>query len=129
MNAWAAAENLTERARLKTKNSLESIMPENKGDLPTFVYVLRRVSHESLEKMSSQEEAVVDEHFEYLKKALAEGKLTLAGRCVNAEFGIVIFRAESEKKADEFMRNDPAVKKGVMIAEMHPFLIALIEKS
>ena len=48
---------------------------------------------------------------------------------MNAEFGIVIFRAKSEKKADEFMKNDPAVTKGVMTAEMHPFLIALIEKS
>jgi uncharacterized protein YciI len=60
---------------------------------------------------------------------LAEGKLTLAGRCVNAEFGIVIFRAESERQADKFMKNDPAVKKGVMTAEMHPFLIALTEKN
>jgi uncharacterized protein YciI len=79
--------------------------------------------------MSSQEAAVVDEHFEYLKKAFSEGKLTLAGRCVNAEFGIVIFRAKSEKQADEFVKNDPSVKKGVMTAEMHPFLIALIEKN
>jgi len=65
--------------KLKTKNSLRSIIPRDKSDLSTFIYVLRRVRHESLERMSSQEAAVVDEHFEYLKEVLAEGKLTLAG--------------------------------------------------
>jgi uncharacterized protein YciI len=104
-------------------------MPRERSDLSTFIYVLKRVRRESLERMSSEEKEVVDEHFEYLKKALVEGKLTLAGRCVNAEFGIVIFRANSEKQANEFMKNDPAVKKGIMTAEMHPFLIALIEKN
>jgi uncharacterized protein YciI len=72
---------------------------------------------------------IVDQHFEYLKKALIEGKLSLAGRCVNGEFGIVIFRAKSEKQANEFMKNDPAVKKGIMTAELHSFRIALIEKN
>jgi uncharacterized protein YciI len=95
----------------------------------TFVYMLKLSKPESFRKMSPKEEAIVDEHFEYLKKALAEGKLFLAGRCLNGEFGIVIFHAESEKQADEFMKNDPAVKKGVMAAELHPFRIALVEKT
>jgi uncharacterized protein YciI len=79
--------------------------------------------------MSSHDETLVNEHFEYLKKALAEGKLALAGRCLDGEFGIVIFRAESERDAKGFMENDPAVKKGIMIAELHSFRVALIEKS
>jgi len=91
--------------------------------------VLKLVRHESLGRMSHQEEVVVDQHFEYLKMALVKGKLVLAGRCVNGEFGIVIFRAESEKQANEFVKNDPAVKKGIMTAEMHPFRIALMEKN
>jgi uncharacterized protein YciI len=104
-------------------------MPRDESNLSIFVYVLKLVRRESFGRMSSQEEAVVDEHFEYLKKALVEGKLTLAGQCVDGEFGLVIFRAESEKQADEFMKNDPAVKKGAMTAEMHPFIIALTEKN
>jgi uncharacterized protein YciI len=94
----------------------------------TFIYLLRLVNPESFGKMSPREEAVVDEHFEYLKKALAKGKLFLAGRCVNGEFGIVILYAEDERQAHEFMKNDPAVKKGVMTAELHPFRIALIKE-
>jgi uncharacterized protein YciI len=104
-------------------------MPRDKSNLSTFVYVLKLARRESFGRMSSQEQAVVNEHFKYLKKALVEEKLNLAGRCVNGEFGLVIFRAESEKQADEFMKNDPAVKKGVITAEMHPFLIALTEKN
>lgn len=93
-----------------------------------FVYVLRLVKPESLGRMSSHDETIVDEHFEYLKKALTEGKLTLAGRCLDGEFGVVIFRAESERDAKDFMKNDPAVKKGIMTAELHSFRLALIEK-
>ena len=79
--------------------------------------------------MSAKEQAIVDEHFEYLKKALAEGRLFLAGRCLNGEFGIVIFHADSEKQAEDFMENDPAIKKGIMTAELHPFRIALKGKA
>jgi uncharacterized protein YciI len=77
----------------------------------TFVYVLRLVEQESLGRMSSYDEAIVDEHFEYLKKALTEGKLTLAGRCLDGAFGIVIFCAESERDAKEFMKSDPPSRK------------------
>lgn len=95
----------------------------------TFVYVLKLIGSESPSKMSPEQQAIVDEHFEYLKKAFAQGKLSLAGRCLNGEFGIVIFQADSEKRAEEFMKNDPAVKRSVMTAELHPFRIALMERS
>jgi uncharacterized protein YciI len=94
----------------------------------TFIYVLRLVDLESLAKMSP-EEAIIDEHFEYLKQYLTVGKLTLADRCLNGEFGIVIFRAESEGQAKDFMKNDPAVNKGTMAAELHRFRVALMERS
>jgi uncharacterized protein YciI len=95
----------------------------------TFIYVLNLIERETLENMTPDEEAIVDEHFEYLKNRLNEGKLVLAGRCVEGEFGYVIFKAESEKQAAEFMRNDPAIKKRLMTAELHPFRIALMEKN
>jgi uncharacterized protein YciI len=79
--------------------------------------------------MTPKEEATIDEHFKYLEKALADNKLILAGRCSDKAFGIVVFRAESQKEAENFMKNDPAVKKKVMTAELHPFRIALIEKN
>jgi len=93
-----------------------------------FIYVLRLIRPEALHDMTAEEEAIVDEHFEYLKHALAEDRLGLAGRCLDGEFGIVLLRAESEDDARRFMENDPAVKKGVMKAEMYPFRVALVEK-
>jgi uncharacterized protein YciI len=93
-----------------------------------FVYVLRLIRPEALRGMTAEEEAIVDEHFGYLKRGLAEGRLGFAGRCLDGEFGIVLFRARSEDEAKRFMENDPAVKKGVMRAELHSFRVALVEK-
>ncbi|MCJ7718784.1 hypothetical protein MUO69_02505 [Candidatus Bathyarchaeota archaeon] len=41
------------------------------------------IDHGKFGKMSSEEEAVLSEHFERLKKALADGMLILAGPCVD----------------------------------------------
>jgi uncharacterized protein YciI len=98
------------------------------NDNDTFAYVLKLADEKMLEKMSLEQETVINEHFDYLQKKLDEGKLILAGRCLKGEFGIVIFHAESEQAAEEFMKNDPAVKKGVMTAEMHSFRVALLGK-
>ena len=46
-------------------------------------------------------------HFERLQKALAKDKLILAGPCLDGEFGIVVFRAQSREEAEEFVKNDP----------------------
>lgn len=58
-----------------------------------FVYVLRLIRPEALHDMTAEEEATVDEHFEYLKHALAEGRLGFAGRCLDGQFAIALFRA------------------------------------
>ena len=77
---------------------------------------------------SVEEEARVTEHFEYLQRLLAEGVLILAGRTLNTDpsaFGIVIFTAASEAEARAIVDNDPAVKSGVMRAELYPYRVAL----
>jgi uncharacterized protein YciI len=98
------------------------------SEIPTFVYILTPNRPSLVEDVSPEEELVLDEHFEYLQRALAEGKLVLAGRCLDADFGIVVFRATTEGAAKEFMNDDPAVKSEVMTARLKPFRIALAEK-
>lgn len=66
------------------------------------------------------------EHFAYLKELLAKGQLLMAGPCEDAAFGIVLFEAESVQAAEAIMQGDPAVAKGVMIGELHPFRISLL---
>jgi uncharacterized protein YciI len=96
------------------------------SDSGTYAYILKLVKPETM--VSEREEAIIEEHFEYLKKALVAGKLFLAGRCSDIAFGIVIFKADREEEANEFARDDPAVKKGVMTAELHPFRLSLFKK-
>lgn len=98
------------------------------SQMPTFAYVLRLARQNAFGNLSPEEEAIIDEHFGYLKKGLTERKLILAGPCLDGDFGIVIFRAASKEEAEEFVENDPAVKNRIMNAELHPFRVSLIEK-
>jgi uncharacterized protein YciI len=52
-----------------------------------------------------------------------------AGRTLNTDessFGIIIFRADSEEAARRIVADDPAVRGGVMRAELYPYRIALM---
>jgi uncharacterized protein YciI len=97
-----------------------------------FVYVLQlapRLHQEA--SWTDTENAVVTQHFEYLTRAVQAGQVILAGRTMEPlekTFGLVIFEAESEAAAGEFMQSDPAVKAGVMTATLHPYAVALQRK-
>lgn len=74
------------------------------------------------------ENAIVAEHFAHLSRAAKSGQVILAGRTIeplDRTFGLVIFEADSEAAAAEFMRSDPAVEAGLMIVTLHPYAIAL----
>jgi uncharacterized protein len=76
-----------------------------------------------------QEADAVTRHFAYLQELVQKGHVILAGRTLTPDeecFGIVIFRAASEAEALQIMRNDPAVREGVMVAQLFPYRIALI---
>jgi uncharacterized protein YciI len=69
------------------------------------------------------------EHFAYLESLTEAGVLVLAGRTLNTDpssFGIVIFRAVSPEQARAVMDGDPAVRQGVMQAELFPYRVALM---
>ncbi|MGB3906439.1 MAG: YciI family protein [Anaerolineae bacterium] len=99
------------------------------SELPTFVYLLKPNRATLIRDASRGEEATLGEHFEYLQTALSEGRLILAGPCEDREFGIVIFRAGTEEEALEFVEDDPAVRGGLMTAELHPLRISLVERA
>ncbi len=98
------------------------------SEFHTFIYVLNLIQPELFDDMPPEKEEIINEHFEYLKKGFQKGNVILAGPCLDGEFGIVIFRAPTQKEAEDFMNNDPAVKKGIMTAELHPFRISLMGK-
>ena len=75
---------------------------------------------------SPEEQAIVSSHFSYLKALLAEGKLVMAAPAADYSFGLTVFEAESEAEARRIMEGDPAVRAGVMSAELIPIKIALL---
>ena len=97
-----------------------------------FVYVLQVAPRFQDEvAWTDTENAVVARHFERLAQAARSGQVIIAGRTTESldkTFGLVIFEAESEAAAGEFMRSDPAVKAGLMTATLHPYAVALQRK-
>jgi uncharacterized protein YciI len=104
--------------------------PAQKAELQ-FLYRIQPTRAALLtEGPTPEEQAIVAEHFNYLKDLTAKGVVVLAGRTLNTDessFGIVIFRAESETAARRIMNSDPAVAKGVMKATLFPYRVALME--
>lgn len=80
---------------------------------------------------TERENDIVSRHFSYLVNLKEEGKLILAGRTSPTDgspFGIVIFKEASEEAARNVMNNDPAVKEGIMTAELYPYRVAIISE-
>jgi uncharacterized protein YciI len=94
--------------------------------LLSFIYVLKPKRASLIDDASAEEEQTLGEHFAYLQRALEQGQLILAGPCLDGEFGVVVFRAPTEQAAVEFMEGDPAVRHGLMTAELHAFRVSLL---
>lgn len=91
-----------------------------------FVYLIRPTRPGFVEEVLPEENDIMMEHFGYLQGLLREGKLILAGPCLDRTFGITVLKTDSEEEARSLMENDPAVKKGIMSAEFHPYRAALL---
>lgn len=100
--------------------------------LREYIYVLKLIERLHDEKNWTElEEDIVSRHFVRLKKCCEEGKVFTAGRTDHTDrggFGIVIFHAENEEEALVFMNEDPAVKGGIMKAELFPYRTAMVKK-
>ena len=94
-----------------------------------YIYLIHPSRHEFFESPTPLEEQAMDAHFEYLKQATSNGMVVLAGPCLDETFGVVIFRSASDEVARQFMLSDPSVKSNVMVAELHPMKISLLEGS
>ena len=73
------------------------------------------------------EAAIVERHFASLQGLTERGTVILLGRTLNTDpssFGIAIFKADPEDAARAIMDGDPAVRAGVMRADLFPYRIA-----
>ena len=64
-----------------------------------YIYLIHPYRHEIFEQPTPEEQAAMEAHFEYLKRATAEGVVLLAGPCLDETFSLVVFRAEDELRA------------------------------
>ncbi len=95
--------------------------------MPEYIYLIHPFRHEFFENPTPLEEQVMETHYEYLKQAVSDGKVLLAGPCLDETFGVVVIRAENDEAARIFMLNDPSVRSNVMVAELHPMKISLMK--
>jgi uncharacterized protein len=93
--------------------------------MPEYIYLIHPYRHGFFDAPTPEEEAAMDEHFNYLKKGAETGTVLLAGPCTDDTFGLVVLRAENDQAANLFMFDDPSVKKNVMVAELHPLRISI----
>lgn len=105
---------------------------EPPGKRMQFIYVLRIApGFQEAGAWTEREAVVVKRHFERLAVAATQGKVILAGRTTEplpTTFGVVIFEADNEGAARQFMEADPAVGSGLMTASLHPYTVALQRK-
>ena len=79
-----------------------------------------------MDDASADEQRVMEEHFAYLGHLLRDGKLLLAGPCLDPVFGVIVLVAETESEAWGLVRADPSVRAGVQTPELHPFRASLV---
>jgi uncharacterized protein YciI len=95
----------------------------------TFVCLIRPTRPGFVEEMLPEEEAAMRAHSAYLDQLVRETTFYLIGPCLDRAFGVSIFEAESLEAAREMIAHDPAVERGVMSAEVHPFRISFWRQS
>lgn len=93
-----------------------------------YIYLIHPYRQGFFDSPTPEEEAVMEEHFNYLKEAADIGIVMLAGPCLDKTFGLVVFQAEDDEAARKFLFADPSVKKNVMMAELHPMRVSIRSK-
>jgi uncharacterized protein YciI len=106
--------------------------PQPASKRQQYVYVLKLTPRmQEANAWTDTENGVIGQHFARLARATDSGQVILAGRTTEAldkTFGLVIFEAEGEEAARQFMKSDPAVVANIMSATLHPYSVALYRK-
>jgi uncharacterized protein YciI len=81
----------------------------------------------TLQNLTEDERRITNEHFAYLKRLLAEGRLTFAGQVFDPKglWGIVVVNAEDQAAANGILNGDPGVKARFFRGEALPFRTVL----
>ena len=76
--------------------------------------------------MTPDEERIMGEHFIYLQNLMHEGKVLLAGPCLDPVYGLIVLEVADEAEARKLMDNEPSVVGGLHTYTLHPFIASLL---
>lgn len=93
----------------------------------SWLVVLRPVRDELPFEPTDEESRIVGEHYAHLKRLRAEGRLVLAGPSAvpGDSFGLAVFDQDDRADVEAIVAADPAVRSGIMTAEIRPFRFAV----
>jgi uncharacterized protein YciI len=95
--------------------------------LAEWIYLLHTPREDFAATMTPNEELVWGQHFERLKRMLADGTLVLAGPTLgHINTGIAIIEAPDEDAARKIMEEDPAIASGIAVGELRGFRVSLL---
>jgi uncharacterized protein YciI len=95
--------------------------------MPQFVYQFKPKREQFVQTMTAEEREVMGRHTQYLARLHAEGTLILAGPCLDGAFALNVFAADSPEAAARILEEDPAVRGGLVHAELHPFHVSFLK--
>ena len=92
-----------------------------------WIYFIHPPRDDFAATMTEDEERVWGEHFERLKRLLADGTLILAGPTLGTiNTGVAIVEAPDEEAARRIMADDPTISSGLATGELRGFRVSLL---
>ena len=104
----------------------ETAIPQETATKATYL-VLYRPGPAWLAGKSVMEQPL-KEHGKYMLSLYVKGSMKLAGPLSDNAGGAVLLEVSNEAEAKTIVANDPAVKSGVFVYEMHPWKLQPWEK-
>ncbi len=91
-----------------------------------FLYLARPPRPTFVQDATPAEREIMGRHSAFLKELLEQGRLLLAGPCLDGAYGVAIFKVTDAAEARALVERDPAVVAGLFTPELHPVLIGLL---
>ena len=92
-----------------------------------WIYFIHPSREDFAATMTAEEDRVWGEHFERLKRLLADGTLVLAGPTLGRiNTGVAVIEAPDETAARRIMEEDPTIASGLATGELRGFRVSLL---
>lgn len=93
-----------------------------------FLFLIHPPRPTFVNDMTQDEGAIMGAHFAYLQGLSAQGKLLLAGPCLDeGGFGVGILSVTDADEARRIVDADPSVTRGLMRPELHPVRLSFLK--